>query len=219
MSIIMGAIFSQINTGMQSAPSEAAKVDLMQESREFMDQMARDLRSAGYPNTRNFSADQGTTAANTAFGLVKVDSTNLWFEGSIDGSGTVYVVRYQLDDTCNPLPCLKRTQTAKAAADPLAGQIAVDYETEVQNVANFDGNDATPIFIAYDASGTAVPPIDINSPTIAGINSLAVTLKVRSSYLDPKTNQYPVITLLSTVRMHNCSYGYQYVVPGAEMGC
>jgi prepilin-type N-terminal cleavage/methylation domain-containing protein len=221
ITLIMAGIFAQISEGQKDSAAEQTKLDLMQESRQFVDQLTRDLRAAGYPNTRNFSSDQGTTASNVAFGLIKLDSKNLWFEGSIDGSGTVYVVRYQLDETnCTPLPCLRRSQAQKQALTPLS-QTNTDFETEVQNVANFADGDSTPIFTAFDTTtGSAVSSIDIesNSTGIANINSVAITLKVQSLTPDQKTGRKPVITLLSTVRLHNCSYAYTGA-PGAVMGC
>src|ERR1041384_5382482 len=81
--VIMGAIFSQIIQSQKFSASQAAKLDLFQESRQFMDQMSRDLRAAGYPITRNFQADPADPAQNSsqeAVGLVKLDRGELWFE-------------------------------------------------------------------------------------------------------------------------------------------
>src|SRR5438034_5570095 len=50
---ISAAIFQTINLTTQRSSAEQTKVDMFQEAREFMDQMSRDLRQAGYPNPRN----------------------------------------------------------------------------------------------------------------------------------------------------------------------
>ena len=219
MTIIMGAIFGQINQAQQYSTSEQTKLDLFQESREFMDQMARDLRASGYPNTRNFSADPVSPAEQSpqeAVGLVKLDVGQLWFESSIDGSGNVSVIHYNLVQTGTDCPCLMRSQTSKISADPLTGQTETN-QTEVQHVLN--GTTSDPIFQAYYSDGTAVTlPIDITNSSLANINSVAVTLKVQSPYLDPKTRQKPTITLLSTVRLTNCSVAYPST-SGTVMGC
>jgi Tfp pilus assembly protein PilW len=218
--IIMGAIFAQIIQGQKFSSSQAAKLDLFQESRQFMDQMSGDLRGAGYPNTRNFQADSVSPAQNSpqeAVGLVLLDVGELRFESSIDGSGNVSVVRYKLVTTGTGCPCLVRSQTQKVQGDPLTDQGESD-QTEVQNVLN--GTSADPIFKAYYADGTLVSPlpIDITNNALANINSISITLKVQSPYLDLQTRQKPTMTLMSTVRLNNCSVAYPNT-SGTVMGC
>jgi prepilin-type N-terminal cleavage/methylation domain-containing protein len=217
--VIMGAIFGQIIQGQKYSVGQAAKLDLFQESRQFMDQMSRDLRAAGYPNTRNFQADPVNPAQNSpqeAVGLVKLDVGELWFESSIDGSGNVSVVHYKLVATGTGCPCLVRSQTPKVVGDPLTDQGESD-QTEVENVLN--GTSSDPIFQAYYADGTAVTlPIDITNSALANINSVFITLKAQSPYPDPQTRQKPTMTLLSTVRLNNCSVAYPNT-SGTVMGC
>src|SRR5438094_1332184 len=101
--VISGAIFQTINLTTQRSSAEQTRVDMFQEAREFMDQMSRDLRQAGYPNPRNVSASvlvqsPAKNDRHAAVGLVKVDTGDLWFEGDVNGNGTVSVVRYHLDN-------------------------------------------------------------------------------------------------------------------------
>src|SRR3954467_8996488 len=89
--VISGAIFQVINLATQRSSTEQTKVDMFQEAREFMDQMSRDLRQAGYPNPRNFVDGVLTQTpvandARAAVGLVKVDTGDLWFEGDVSGT-------------------------------------------------------------------------------------------------------------------------------------
>ena len=94
--VIMGVIFGQIIQGQQYSVAQEAKLDLFQESRQFMDQMSRDLRSAGYPNTRNFEADPVSPAQDSpqeAVGLVKLDTGELWFSCGFSGKSDVASVR------------------------------------------------------------------------------------------------------------------------------
>jgi hypothetical protein len=215
--IVVGALFEQFDRAQRNAKGEQIRVDTFQEARDFVDQMTRDMRNMGYPNVRNFDARIDTCdAANgraqcieNAVGLVKLSATELWFEGSLDGSGTVYVVRYRLND-CNGVPCLQRGQTPKQHGDPLNGQIdPFPYQTQVENVAN--GNEA--IFTAYSPVGTQLAPtstkpsISLLDSDLVTINSIAVRLQVRSKYSDPRTNEYPVVSLLSTVKLNNCIDG------------
>src|SRR5436189_1531188 len=94
---ISAAIFQTINVTTQRTSAEQTKVDMFQEAREFMDQMSRDLRQAGYPSPRNMDSSVLTQSPqindlHAAAGLVKVDSGELWFEGDVDGSGQVSVI-------------------------------------------------------------------------------------------------------------------------------
>jgi len=219
LAIIMGSLFAQINQALQNSTSQQAKLDLFQESREFMDQIARDLRASGYPNTRNFSSDPVSPAEQSpqeAVGLIKVDVGELWFESSIDGSGNVLVIHYNLVQTGTGCPCLERSQTTKIQADPLTGQTETD-QVDVQSVLN--GTTADPIFQAYYKDGTAVSlPIDITNNALANVNTVDIILKVQSPSPDPQTGQKPTMTLMTTVRLNNCSVAYPNTT-GTVMGC
>src|SRR5438132_13553110 len=98
---LTASIFQMINTSTQRSSAEQTKLDMFQEAREFMDQMARDLRQAGYPNARNFAPGVLTTPvannASVAVGLGKMGASELWFEGDVDGTGGVSVIHYFLD--------------------------------------------------------------------------------------------------------------------------
>jgi type II secretory pathway pseudopilin PulG len=207
--IVMGAIFSLITMATARSATEQAKLDMFQEAREFMDQMSRDLRQAGFPNTRNFApgvlATPPQNDQRAASGLVMVADGELWFEGDMDGSGTVSVVHYWLDpSTANNCPCLKRSQLPKLAANPYTGQTTPAYQTEVQNVINTD------IFAAFLKGQTGTPvtlPINFNAngDTIAGIDVVQATLTVQSNMVDPQTRQRPITTLTISVKLNNCS--------------
>src|SRR5207244_11144987 len=61
--VISGSAFQLMNLATQRSATEQTKLDLLQEGREFMDQMSRDLRQAGYPNPRNFASGVLTVSA------------------------------------------------------------------------------------------------------------------------------------------------------------
>jgi len=206
---ISAAIFQTINLTTQRSSAEQIKLDMFQEAREFMDQMARDLRQAGYPNIRSMDYTVLSSVQSPliqdyriAGGLIKVNTDTLWFEGDVDGSGTVSVVRYWLDpSTSNGCPCLRRSQAVKANGDPLSNS-SFTYQVEVQGVQN------TNIFSAY-ANGAAVTlPVDISTSsgaTIAGVDTAQATLSLQAATIDPQTRTYPTTTLVTTVRLNNCS--------------
>jgi len=218
--VMMAAVFQVINQATARSGTEQAKLDMFQESREFMDQMSRDLHQAGYPSTQNFASNVITQspAVNdhlNAVGLVKVDTGDLWFEGDVDGTGVVYSIQYHLDtSTANGCPCLRRSQQVKINGNPLTGQTAATYEVEVQGVQN------TNIFTAFlhGATGTPVTlPVDFNTdgPTIANIDTIEAVVTIKSNHLDAQTRKFPTTSLISTVRMNNCSQGDT----GQDMSC
>lgn len=225
ITIIMASVFKSINLTQQTSASQQVKLDLTQQTREFMDQLTRDLRSTGYPNWRNMdpnSAGIVTTNQNNAPGLIKIDIGTLWFAGDVDGTekyvagvpqGTalVKIIRYDLvpaggGPNC---PCLRRTEFLRNGGDPVVDAtnpgVAV-AQLEIQNVQN--GTAADPIFTAYDpTTGAAVAlPVDFtgNATTVAKINSLKVVLEVQSQYRD-STGAFPVSRVVSTIALSNCS--------------
>jgi prepilin-type N-terminal cleavage/methylation domain-containing protein len=207
MSVVMGAVFQVINLSTERSSTEQTKLDMFQEAREFMDQMSRDLRQAGYPNPRNMASSALTEIPVkndplAAVGVVKVDAGDLWFEGDVDGTGTVSVIRYHLDtSTDNNCPCLKRSQLPKIAGDPVIGQDVEEYQVEVQGVQNTD------IFSAWADAVELTLPKDITSDPadIASLDTIQARLSLRALSVDLKTGQYPSTTLVSTVKLNNCS--------------
>jgi Tfp pilus assembly protein PilW len=203
---ISGAVFAVINLTTERAASEQTKLDMFQEAREFMDQMTRDLRQAGYPNARNYApgvlVSPESEDARVAVGLVKVADGELWFEGDVDGSGAVQVIHYFLDtSTTNGCPCLKRSQLPKQAGSPYTGQLTPSYQVEVQGVTN------TNIFSAYNDTTEASLPLDFDgdSDTIAALDTIQAVISLQAATIDPKTRTKPVTSLVTTVRLNNCS--------------
>jgi prepilin-type N-terminal cleavage/methylation domain-containing protein len=143
LSVVLGAIFSTVLDGMKKYRLEENRVNTTQESREFLDQIVRDLHSAGYPGLKMFNpgalAAPALNNATVASGLVAVSATDIWFEGDIDDTGNVQSIRYTLqalpDGNC---PCtMMRSAVVKVQGAPSAQQI--NYNTQLQNVINSTG--------------------------------------------------------------------------------
>lgn len=219
LTVIMGAVFSQIDTATKRSAAEQTKLDMFQESREFMDQMQRDIRNAGFPNVHNFSTQNGLLTT-TARGLMYVGPGDIWFEGDVDGSGTVSYVKYHLDtSTTANCPCLRRSKQAKISS----GFPADYYSVEVQGVQNSSTPNwatANPIFTFYfvdgtqlDLSGYTNNAIDGTTTTntadfltLAKIDRIKVQLSVQSQYADLQTQLKPILTLNSNIMVYNCNY-------------
>ena len=209
--IVVGGIFGVIDVVNQRSSTEQAKLDMFQEAREFMDQMSRDLHQAGFPSTRHYikegiiTEDPAINDDLNAVGIVKVDSGDLWFEGDVDGTGVISVVRYHLDTTTdNGCPCLRRSQLPKINGNPVTEQTAEVYQIQVQGVQNTD------IFAAFSrgTTGTPIPlPVNFNAngDSIASVDTVKAVLSLRSPIADPKTKQHPTTTLVMTAKLNNCS--------------
>lgn len=221
MTVILGGIFDVIGVINQRTVTEQAKLDMFQEAREFMDQMSRDLHQAGYPNLHSYvttgvlTASPVTHDAMNAVGIVLVDAGDLWFEGDMDGDGSVSVIRYHLDPSSeNGCPCLKRSELPKITGNPVDGQTLEEYQVEVQGVQNAD------IFSAFGRGTTGTPiglPVDFSTDgvIVATVDTIKVTLSLRSPNMDPKTRQHPVATLVATAKLNNCSQA----ASGFAMSC
>lgn len=155
LTIIMGAVFQRLIEVQQRSRTEDMKLDLMQEAREFIDNMVRDIHQAGYPPSRvydptlvsfyNSNALQDHRVAN---GLVKVTPTQLVMEGDVDGDGQVDVVIYNLapdlsvNSSSTSCPCkLQRSDIQpKSDGDPVTKALAsTNYAVELSNVVNSGG--------------------------------------------------------------------------------
>ena len=207
--VVSAAVFKLVAVATERSSTEQTKLDMFQEAREFMDQMSRDLRGAGYPNPRNVVSTVLTQVPerndhHAAVGLVKVEAGDLWFEGDVDGTG-VSSIKYHLDtSTANHCPCLKRSQLPKVDGDPLiegtGGQTPASYEIEVQGVTN------TAIFSAYNNGAAVGLPVTMSAgATLAGVDTIQAVLSLEASAADPQTHQKPTTTILSTLKLNNCS--------------
>src|SRR3984893_14948696 len=209
MSITVGAVMSQISLMQQRSRGEQAKVDIFQESRDFVDQFVRDVHEAGYPSARMFDTTSWTTAAlspiytepKLAAGITLIGPGEIKFEGDVEGDAKVDVVDYNLLTAGNNCPCLQR-----GAVDKTSGSAI--FSNQVQNVQSA-GTTADPIFVGYTASGTAVTSADMT--TVAGrqalptIKTVQIRLKTKAGVVDPKTRLAPETTLSGQVTIVNCS--------------
>jgi hypothetical protein len=184
---------------------EEAKVDLNQESREFVEQIVRDLHGSGYPSASMYTTPPATPAVNSnqvAAGLVDGQTTSIQFEGDMDHDGNVEVVRYQLiSDPTNVVagrcPCiLQRAQIPKVNnIAPTAQVFAVaDFTTEVDGIINSSG--ALPKVIDGSFKATDNVTVVLNDTYYASykidpifryfdINGLELTPSGAGTFTDP----------------------------------
>jgi len=209
--VILTTVIAVVTDGIsqieRKSASDVNKVGAAQESRQFMDQILRDLRQSGYPGSGLF--DQSTLTAattpyticqenkNVACGLISFSSSAIQFEGDIDGSGVGDVYLQVVVPAGGSCPCtLQRGTQFKSAGTSPPYYSTPDYYTELDNLMN-----PTP-FTAYKYDGTAWVS---GTDDISTIKNIGVTLYVQNPV--PDTNQsstvYPTTTMVSEVRINN----------------
>jgi hypothetical protein len=157
-----------------------------------MDQITDDIHQAGFPPLRLFDPALGYTTASTnvAAGLTKVTSTEVDFEGNVDGTANVSVVKIQLVVPAGGCPCtIQRGTIAKPGATPL-------FYTEVNNVMN------TAVFTAYLKDGTLVT-LPASAADLLNTKAIGITLWVQSTIPDQKTGVFPTVTMVSQAKIDN----------------
>jgi len=211
--VVTRAILSQMGTASQRIAAEQVKVDNFDEARDFVDQFFRDINQIGYPNGHIVSFSPSINDSRVAVGLVKISATSVWFEGDINGSGVVQSVQYIINGSGNCTLCLQRSAVPKITANPLTGQSAADWGTEVNDLT-------TPtIFTYFDTNGNqvnALPADIVNNPAvIASVKTIHISLTVQNNaVLDPKTGQPIQTSFEGEVSLNNCS-----MAAGGAMTC
>lgn len=214
---IAGITFALLGVSLQRYKGEKDYLNSFQQANVAMDEITRDVHTAGYPPANSFTTV--TAAANPAkvatpfawmpaypatpctVGATCVTSPSgfdLITESDLGTGNGVQWVRYSLQGTT-----LMRGVAPKAGVDPVgatAGAL-VPYLENVMNNASaaqmatlkasnpqlFPGNAAVPIFTYAYDNGTAFQP-----PNIREVN---ITLIVQSQRPDPNTNRYRVVVL------------------------
>jgi type II secretory pathway pseudopilin PulG len=208
--------------------AETSKVDTVQQTRDFIDQMVRDIHDVGYPPPRVI-ANKTTCVGDptVACGIVMFSPTAIKYEADLDGTGTVYQVWMQLlVPASGNCPCiLQRGVIDKTSA--LAGSTPT-YFTEVNGVLNSgNGSGAATYTVSLPGNGSYSPysTADVfdayfndgtlfSNPTTgtyscntvsdcSPIWSLQITANVVPSYADQTTNMFPVYSITSKARLNN----------------
>lgn len=188
LSVVAGAVFEQINLMQKKSSSQAMKLDMNQQARDFLDQTVRDLHMAGYPSATMYSTVLHLN--QVANGLVSVSPTQILLEGDVNNDGTVYSVQinYVATDPNDPnCPCIRRSAIAKIDADSFTQNTTPLYTetTGVMPPGQNAGQSGEDLFTYYDQNGKVVPVdggIDIraSAATIATIKTVKINLSLLS---------------------------------------
>lgn len=204
LSIVFGVVANGIVQVQQRNTVEVNKVDLTQETRQFMDQITNDIHQAGFPTIRMFDPSLGYTTGNitttngVAAGLTYVSTSEIDFEGDVDGSGSVSKVVIRVSPPGGPCPCTiqRGTVLKSVGGNPV-------YYTELDNLQN------PAVFTAYGSDGSpVVPPAvsvgpDTTGVALKNIDAIGITLWVQSTIPDSKTGTFPTVTMVSQAKLDN----------------
>jgi len=219
LATVSGAVFEQINHMQTRSSSEAMKLDMNQQAREFLDQTVRDLHMAGYPGASMYS-NPLLFPSKVAAGLVRVSPSEILLEGDVNNDGSVYSVDIYLqasDSTDSNCPCIRRSAHAKVDADSFSQPSSPNY-TETQRVfppGTGAGQSGEDLFAYYDQNGNPVnigSGVDISTPagefTPTGKDLIATikTVKINLSLLsqpDPESKGLIRTSMSATARLNN----------------
>ena len=172
--------------------SDASRLDMTQEARQFMDQIINDIHQVGYPNSKMFDPAGAPSQDNISGGLISVTSNSLQFEADVDGSGTVSEVYMQLVTPAGGCPCILQRGTIPKAQ---VGTGAIPYYTEVNNVMN------PAVFDAYDFAGNLIA-LPASASDLPNIKTIRITVNVQQKAPD-SNGSYPTVTMVSEAKINN----------------
>src|SRR5262252_11063724 len=97
LSVVLGVAVKGMIEMQRRNTAENSKVDTVQEARDFVDQMVRDVHDVGYPPGRVEAGNPSCpNNVNVSCGLIYFSNTQIKYEADLDGTGTVYQIWMQL---------------------------------------------------------------------------------------------------------------------------
>jgi type II secretory pathway pseudopilin PulG len=213
LTIIVGAIFMQLQKAQANYKVEGEKLDLAQQDREFIDQFTRDLHQAGYPspaslNINNLNSGVDPAGGNPnliSAGITQISSTSLTMEGDLDGTGVVKVVNYKFSPGAGcpgAVPCVLRTVTVKGVAG--AGTAYVEVQNLVANSGAFTALDNQGQAVGLPQTLNANATInDTSYKNLRKIKAVNVSLTLQSIGRDVNGGAAPQVTMTGTARLPN----------------
>jgi type II secretory pathway pseudopilin PulG len=199
--IITGAVFSLLMSAQLRYRGESNVTQAFQQANIALDQITRDVHSAGYPPANSFAVNvvsakpqlvalpfswsPGYTNAPCVVGgsCAVPGEYDLIVETDLGDGNGVQWIRYSLQGTTLMRGVAPKVQ----GADPV-GSTELKLVPYLENVMN--GNKSLPIFLYTFDQGSPPPP-----PQPSFIRGVNITLVVQSAQPDPQTGQYRTITV------------------------
>ena len=216
--LILLGVYELFDTNRQNYVSGTRKVDIQQNARVASDEIAREIRMAGY-FPENFPTPPGcspASCANPTNPLVNpqpiqvAQNTGLAIFGDADGSGVSSIFLYCLSGTT--VMRVKTTLTGGAVTGPAAAYTCSNGNTLAANIA-------TLTFTYYDGTNTPIPnpptaPYTLDNAGMGQVPSFAstaqrgavrvVVITLTATETVPGPGEQPQsFTLTSTIRLRN----------------
>lgn len=226
LTVVIGIAVAGLTEMQRRSFAERSKTDTVQESRDFVDQMVRDIHDVGYPPGRVQSGNPScVNNASVACGLISFSSSLVKYEGDLDGSGTIDQVWLQLQaGPGGKCPCKLQRGVIPKSTLVLNPGAAPIYFTEVDGVLNsgdgaggnlygvslsgpgdYSSYVSSDVFVAYDMNGGPIASCGPLTGPCSSIRSLQISANVASSYPDPKTKLLSVYSITSKARVNNAA--------------
>jgi len=200
--IIAGTVFSLLLSAQLRYRGDSDVTAAFQQANVAIDQITRDVHSAGYPPPSSFAKDvvsvnpklvalpfswssgypNAPCTVGGGCGAVPGDYDLILETDLGDGNGVQWI-RYSLQGTT-----LMRGITTKTLDDPVTSTSGAVLAPYLDNVQNGPGNKSLPIF-----SYTPDPTLSAVQPSY--IKKVDIRLVVQSAEPDPQTRQFRTITL------------------------
>jgi prepilin-type N-terminal cleavage/methylation domain-containing protein len=213
--IIAGTIFSLLFGAQLRYSSESGLTTAFQQANVAIDQITRDIHSAGYPRPSSFAPGVALNnpqlmalpfswspgypntpcTVNGSCGAVPGKYDLILETDTGDGNGVQWI-RYSLQGTTLMRGMTRKIQFADPVASTSAG-VMLPYLDNVVNVSNPPGNNAVPIFAyRYDCN----QPLPSEPSNICKVN---IALIVQAAQPDPQTGQFRTIRLTGQAALFN----------------
>ncbi len=209
--IVTGIAFSLLMSAQLRYQGESTVTEAFQQANVALDQIVRDVHSAGYPPMSSLSTTVASnhpdwyalpfawtpsypaTPCTVGATCTVPGEYDLIVEADVGTGQGVQWIRYSLQGTT-----LMRGMTTKVPfKDPVAETLG-SLAPYLENVQNGPGNKSLPIFsYGYDCISPPPPPQPSN---ICKVN---ITLIVQSARPDPQTGQFRTITLTGQAARFN----------------
>ena len=197
--IVAGGVFSVLLNSQMRYRSESGLTNAFQEANIVMDQLTRDIHSAGFPPPSMFNATVSSQKFAIAFPwspgypnpsatciigatCTAPGDTELILEADL-GNGVQWI-RYTLVGTT----LMRGMMPKPSGTDPLSLDWSSYLTPYLENVINQNLSPPAAIFVYSDATGAGT-----TDPT--AIHEVNVYLRVQSSVRDPQTGQFRTIAL------------------------
>jgi type II secretory pathway pseudopilin PulG len=215
--ILLGAIYTAINSAQRHSMGIERKVTAQQDVRPALELMAMEIRMASFnPNFTigNWLVPTGSGACSTVssnqtyLGIQEATATSITVEMDINQNCTSYndpicmrhysgnpnpneVIRYNYDATNQYI-----TRNTNCGGDqPFLGDTVASGNPRTVRVVNdmngngvFDAGADIPVFRYYDGSGVLIPTANLPA-RIPDIRRIEITLAVETEDVDPNTGQ------------------------------